>query len=213
MPKATSQTTSSNLDSDLPPGIPPPIVKAVENSLQKASAGVEKSDKASGQEQNTLLASLGDTETWMKYMTLGYGSAWGGKKHAEGAQPSPQPTAPERATSPEPLRYIEPEPDVDLVGEKLKLQVRLENEGYFLIGLKGDMDDVDADDEDDDDWNHRIPLRTVHVEVYKKDDSSSATPSGDSDEAPLYFKELSTKSSLVSGLSRLRPVVYVVCLS
>jgi hypothetical protein len=216
MPKVTSQTTSSNLDSDLPPGIPPPIVKAVEDSLQKASAGVEKSDKASdqvsSQEQNTLLASLGDTETWMKYMTLGYGSAWGGKKHAEGAQPPPQPTAPERVPSPEPLRYIEPEPDVDLVGEKLKLQVRLENDGYFLIGLKGDMDDVDVDDEDDDDWNHRIPLRTVHVEVHKKDDSSSATPSGDSDEAPLYFRELSTKSSLVSGLSRLRPVVYVVCL-
>jgi hypothetical protein len=213
MPKARSQTTSSNLDSDLPPGIPPPIVKAVENSLQKASAGVEKSDKASGQEQNTILASLGDTETWMKYMTLGYGSAWGGKKPAEEPQPTPQPTTQERPPSPEPLRYIEPEPDVDVAGEKLKLQVRLENDGYFLIGLKGDMDDVDVDDEDDDDWNVRIPLRTVHVQLLKKDDSSSATPSGDSDEAPLYFKESSTKSSLVSGLSRLRPVVYVVCLS
>jgi hypothetical protein len=111
------------------------------------------------------------------------------------------------------MRYIEPEPDVDLAEEKLKLQIRLENDGYFLIGLKGDMDDVEIDNGDDDDWNHRIPLRTVHIEVTKKDDSASATPSGDSDEAPLYSQQLSLGSSFVSGLSRLRPVVYVVCSS
>jgi hypothetical protein len=213
--KPRSQAPSSSLDSDLPVGIPPPIVKAAEKSLQKASAGVEKGNKASGQEQNTILASLGDTETWMKYMTLGYGSAWGGKKPAEDAQSQPptQPTAAEQVPEPEPMRYIEPEPDIDLVEEKLKLQIRLENDGYFLIGLKGGMDDVEIDNGDDDDWNQRIPLRTVHVEVTKKDDSASATPSGDSDEAPLYSQQLSLGSSLVSGLSRLRPVVYVVCSS
>jgi hypothetical protein len=211
IPKSKSQLAASNNDPDLPQGIPPPIVKAAEKSLQKASAGVEKGDKASGQEQKPLLASLGDTETWMKYMTLGYGSAWGGKKPAEEAQSTPEPTAPERTPSPEAMRYIEPEPDVDLVEEKLKLQIRQENDGYFLIGLKGDMDEADVNDEDDDDWNHRIPLRTVHVEVLKKDDTASLSPSGDSDDAPLYSQELSMDSRPVNKLSRLRPVVYVVC--
>jgi hypothetical protein len=213
IPKDRPQLAASNLDSDLPPGIPPPIVRAAEKSLQKASAGVEKGDKASGPDQKPLLASLGDTETWMKYMTLGYGSAWGGKKPAEEAQPTPQPTAPERTPSPEAMRYIEPEPDVDLVEEKLKLQIRQENDGYFLIGLKGDMYETEANDEDEEEWNHRIPLRTVHVEVVKKDDTASLSPSGDSDESPLYSQEMSMNSRPVNRLSRLRPVVYVVCSS
>jgi hypothetical protein len=210
-------------DDSLPPGIPPPIVKAAQNSLDKASAAVDSGHGTrDAKTSQPLLASLGDTETWMKYMTLGYGTAWGGRKAAEGAQPAPQrpteeakPTTPkpvrQRSPSPDALRYIDPAPDVDLAGEKLKQQIRQENDGYFLIGLQGDMDDADVDDENDDgNWNHRIPLRTVYVEVVKRDDSSSL--SVDSDETPTYEKELSMASkSMISGLSRLRPVVYVVC--
>ncbi|EAT87686.2 hypothetical protein SNOG_05295 [Parastagonospora nodorum SN15] len=169
-PKDRSEVAASKRESDLPPGIPPPIVKAVEQSLDKASAGVDKGEKSSGQDQKPLLASLGDTETWMKYMTLGYGTAWGGgKKTEDEVRPAAkrQPTR-ERSPSPAAMRYIEPEPDVDLAEEKLKMQIRQENDGYFLIGLKGDMYDAEVDEEDDD-WNHRIPLRTVHVELLQKE--------------------------------------------
>lgn len=215
-PAHRSQPAASNPTDDLPPGIPPPIVKAAENSLDKASANVARADGTSSQDQKPLLASLGDTETWMKYMTLGYGTAWGGRKSAEEAQTAQatQQPARERSPSPEAMRYIEPEPDVDVAEEKLRMQIGQENDGYFLVGLKGDMDDPHADDENDDDWNHRIPLRTIHVEVTQKDDSST-TGSLDSEEMtpwerPTFERKLSAASGLDNGLSRLRPVVYVV---
>jgi hypothetical protein len=213
-PKDQSNFAATNLNSDLPPGIPPPIVKAAEESLDKASAGVESGEKASPQDQKPLLASLGDTETWMKYMTLGYGTAWGGGKKTTAEAQIPPSQQPAREPSPEAMRYIEPEPDVDVAEEKLKLQIRQENDGYFLIGLKGDMDDPDVDDENDDDWNHRIPLRTVHVEVIKRDDSSTSSSVESEEmtpwERPMFERELSSGSRSDNGLSRLRPVVYVV---
>lgn len=213
---------SSHVESDLPSRIPPPIVKAVEKSLDKASAAVDNGEPPNGKSQaqlpQPLLASLGDTETWVKYMTLGYGTAWGGgKKSTDDARPPTQPPVPaptrERSPSPEAMRYVDPAPDVDHVEERLKQQIRMENDGYFLIGLKGDMGDVDVDDDSDEgNWNLRIPLRTVHVEVAQQDDGSS-TPSIDSDDTPTFEKELSMRSKpIAGGLSRLRPVVYVVSL-
>jgi hypothetical protein len=224
---------SSNPSSTLPPGIPPSIVKAAENSLDKAAAAVENHASRGASpapESKSMIASLGDTETWMKLATLGYGTAWGGKKTIGDSQstvsalvpttapvsvPAPAP-ARERSPSPEAMRYIEPAPDVDLAEEKIKLQIRTENDGYFLIGLKGDMQDLDVDDDNDEgNWNNRIPLRTIHAEVDFKGNSLT-TDDADSDvtppyERPQYEREMSLQSSTTkNGLSRLRPVVYVV---
>lgn len=211
---------TSGQGSALPLGIPPPIVKAAESSLDKAAAAVD--NKKSGNdspvpESKSMLASLGDTETWTKYMTLGYGTAWGGKKTTDKSQPTtsapePAPTpapARQRTPSPEAMRYVEPQPDVDYVEERMRLQTRLENNGYFLVGLKGDMQELYVDDDNEDaDWNNRIPLRTVHVEVSRREESS--TPDGDSDETPPYEKTMDISSTATGKLSRLRPVVYVV---
>ena len=156
-----------------------------------------------------MLASLGDTETWMKYMTLGYGTAWGGKKPdaAPAQEPSVAPAPERREQSPEAMRYIEPAPDVDLVEEKRKAQVRAENNGYFLVGLKGDMVEADMDDDNDEgNWNARIPLRTIYVEQVNKGSSIS-----ESDETPgEEGKEPSFNTATKLEKSRLRPVVYVV---
>jgi hypothetical protein len=221
---------SSNGSSTLPPGIPPPIVKAAEVSLDKAAAAVESNRSRGGSpapESKSIMASLGDTETWVKYATLGYGTAWGGKKSAEDSQstvsalvpataPIPAPIR-ERTPSPEAMRYIDPTPDVDLAEEKIKLQIRLENDGYFLIGLKSDMQDLDFDDDNNEgNWNNRIPLRTIHAEVDNKG-NSLRTNDADSDittppsERPQYERDISFQSSTTKNeLSRLRPVVYVV---
>lgn len=157
-----------------------------------------------------MLASLGGTDTWVKYMTLGYGTAWGGggKKHTEeptaapASAPAPEPVR--REQSPEAMRYIEPTPDVDLVEEKRKAQVHAENDGYFLIGLKGDMGETDLDD---DNWNVRIPLRTIYVEkVVDKDvthSESDGTPSDES-QSPNFPKGPKLAKQ------RLRPVIYIV---
>ncbi|KAG9190474.1 hypothetical protein G6011_08562 [Alternaria panax] len=214
----------SNNGSDLPPGIPPPIVKAAENSLDKAAAAVESNKSQVSPtvpEPQTMLSSLGDTETWMKYMTLGYGTAWGGggKKSAETSDSAASAPAPasvpatqparERTPSPVAMRYVDPTPDVDPAEEKIKQQIRLENDGCFLIGLKGDLQDLEVDEENGDgDWNNRIPLRTVHVEVDRRA-ASTQTGDGDSDETPQYERDMKVYSTTGSSLSRLRPVVYV----
>ncbi|KAI1594963.1 DUF1712 domain containing protein [Pyrenophora tritici-repentis] len=208
--------TASTQASMLPLGIPPPIVKAAENSLDKAAAAVENKAQADAPapESKPMLASLGDTETWMKYMTLGYGTAWGGRKTTETPEPAvPAPAlapsrARERTPSPAAMRYVEPAPDVDPTEEKLKLQIRLENDGYFLVGLKGDLREVHDGEDDEGDWNNRIPLRTIHVEINRKNSSVGSTDV-DSDDTPQYEKDMSVQSTTTGKLSRLRPVVYV----
>ncbi|KAF2794730.1 hypothetical protein K505DRAFT_303435 [Melanomma pulvis-pyrius CBS 109.77] len=200
--------TTPKLDLDLPP-IPPPIVAAAESSLDKASAAVDAADKTDTRSLPAM-ASLGDAETWMKYLTLGYGSAWGGKKALSDELTPTEGIATERGPSPEAsMRYVEPKPDVDHAEEKLKTQIQHENNGYFIIGLKGNMEDDDFDDENDEgSWNNRIPLRTVYVDL--SGDQPAETPSIEGDDIPSYEKELSPNSSLVSsGLTRLRPVIYV----
>ncbi|EMD96591.1 hypothetical protein COCHEDRAFT_1162429 [Bipolaris maydis C5] len=155
---------TSNQNSALPLGIPPPI-KPEQNSPAP--------------ESRSMLASLGDTETWTRYMTLGYGTAWGGKKTTD----SPQPATPVPEVAP--------------------------NNGYFLVGLKGDLQDLDIDDENDEgNWNNRIPLRTIHVEVDSRDVSSSS-PDVESDETPPYERIMNIPPPTTSKLSRLRPVVYI----
>lgn len=203
-------TTDSS--STLPLGIPPPIVKAVESSLDRASAAVEKSTDAP--DSKPILATLGDTDTWIKYMTLGYGTAWGGsgsKGAIEESKPTASSTVRERSPSPQAMRHIEPEPDVDVAGEKLKMQIQLENDGYFLVGLKGDLRDLDIDDDNDDgNWNNRIHLRTVHLEVDSPNSAAGATNGDDSDETPQYEREMNLRTTTESRLTRLRPVVYAV---
>lgn len=207
--------SAPSLEADPPLGIPRPIVKAAESSLSKASAAVDNA-KAKGGEvpepDSGMLASLGDGETWKKVMTLGYGTAWGGKKAPEENKSFAKEPRP-RTPSPEAMRYIEPEPDIDLTEERHKTQVKQETDGYFVVGLKGDMRDVEQDDDNDEgNWNNRIPLRTVHAEVIPRDNSLS-TASVDSDETPTYERGMSFASKVSNRLTRLRPVVYIVSLA
>ena len=213
----TPPPTTANQDQAMPPGIPPPIVRAVESSLDKASSAVESNKTPGGvppqHGSGQLLGSLGDTDTWVKYMTLGYGTAWGGKKQddtqtsasAQAVPPAAEP-ANVRVSSPPPLRHVEPEIHVDVTEEKRKLQVQYENDGCFLVGLKGDMAELTFDDDNDEgNWNARIPLRTVYVEEIGQ-------PSTGSDSTPEHEREMSLRSAQKLEKARLRPVVYVVSL-
>lgn len=211
--QAKGNTCSSNPDSRLPPNIPPPIVKAAEASLDKASSVIDESLKSGEPEPSEpFLASLGDTETWMKYLTLGYGTAWGAKRAPSSEQtPVLEPVGRQERSPEVPMRFVEPQPDIDVTAEKLKSQIQQENSGYFVVGLKGDMEEEDVDDENDEGaWNNRTLLRTVYVRLTKPVGPES--PGVDEDETPAYEKQLSFSSLPASTLplSRLRPVVYVV---
>jgi hypothetical protein len=130
----------------------------------------------------------------MKYLTLGYGTAWGGQRSQSGERnASPHTESQGEPIADAPMRYIEPEPDVDQIEEKIKRQVDLENSGYFLIGLKGMMEEgVQADAQSDVDWNNRILIRTVHAEVL--DDAPQ--PSHTEEEKAAYEKERSGDCAL-----------------
>ncbi|PSN63982.1 hypothetical protein BS50DRAFT_576615, partial [Corynespora cassiicola Philippines] len=190
-------------DAPLPPGIPPPIVKAVETSLDKASNAVDSADKnqANVPKAEPIYASLGDTDTWMKYLTLGYGTAWGGKSQQPTPEMQPQEAAAKETSQEASMRYIDPAPDVDETEEKLKTQIRAENSGYFIIGLKGDLGPEDMDDEDHE--GSRILLRNVHVELEKED--PLLTPDG----TPKMERQFSFNPLTKRRLARLRPIVYV----
>ncbi|KAF1960088.1 hypothetical protein CC80DRAFT_465676 [Byssothecium circinans] len=194
-----------------PPRIPPPVVKNIEASLNKASAAVDASRSGHADTAEPLLGPLGDTETWMKYLTLGYGTAWGGKKGDENQLVQDNGAAKE---SPEaPMRHVDPLPEIDHTAEKRKSQIQLENSGYFVIGLKGDLEENYADDENEEgDWNNRTVLRTIHVELNPQAQTLPSTP-GLYDDKPASFENNASLSSAGQQsqhkLTRLQPVVYV----
>ncbi|GME53405.1 Vacuolar fusion protein [Neofusicoccum parvum] len=137
-----------------------------------------------------------DSDTWMKYLTWGYSSAWGGKRPKPEQRSSPQSNHEHLEEDLEKSRqasmqHIDPHPDVDPVEEAVKAQIRRENAGHFLIGLEGDLEEVimsggDAAGTDEEmasggDWEYRTLLRTLHVELTGQqaqgtgEDSSEAT--------------------------------------
>ncbi|KAF2642405.1 hypothetical protein P280DRAFT_547891 [Massarina eburnea CBS 473.64] len=207
------QREESSMNGTSTPRIPPPVVKSIETSLNKASAAVDASNSDQPQPPAPS-ASLGDTDTWMKYLTLGYGTAWGGGKKADDQGSTNDSSSSVKETPAAPMRQVEPTPDIDHVAEKLKSQIHLENSGYFAIGLKGDLGGSNVDDENEDgDWNNRTVLRTVYVELTPQPEPT--TPGPYDNEADPMEKEFSLDFSFTSStasrgrLSRLRPVVYI----
>ncbi|ERF76135.1 hypothetical protein EPUS_01469 [Endocarpon pusillum Z07020] len=188
--RSTSRRGSST------PGIPPPLVKAVEQSLEKATAKASSREPSRSPTKNQRGSSspeqeppLFGTDTMMKYLSLGYGSSWtlnpkGLSKGEQrtGAQHVSQEDAPgkskeeghdpEKSKNPEPpqLQMVEPTPEVS-DNQRNHFVQRLEQSiGKFIIGLSGDLENQDLID-DDTDGAPRIVLRTVNAEMH--------TPSSD----------------------------------
>lgn len=204
-PMKSSAPTSPRAEN--PPGIPPPIISAVERSLERATSSLSVKKMPKNGKMRRPSASPDSSEGWTRYLTLGYGSKWG---PSTGTQPFKREdsltlTEGTDAESEHGLRQLEPEPDVDpeaALEERLRTQVRLEDNGHFLIGLTGELtEEGELEGEDEDEWNQRTMLRTLHVEIVKDIASD-----------PLETPE-SKRSSLspfdTPKLSRLRVVVYV----
>lgn len=195
------------------PSIPPPIVAAAEQSLDKASAAADSEAKEGSRSQSPAPG-----EKWTKYLTLGYGSAWGPGSSKDPASDqtneppgAPVPSEETRRHRESSMQYLEPEPEGRSLEDKINAQIRAENEGHFIIGLKGDLDDDLEEDPSDEESiggpesNNRTLLRTLYVEVLRP---------------PAPTRQLSSESrvsaqSLSDGkrkYTRLRIVVYVVSL-
>ncbi|KAF2759774.1 hypothetical protein EJ05DRAFT_309094 [Pseudovirgaria hyperparasitica] len=211
----------------LPRGIPRPIVRAAEKSLERASEAVEANDAKEtipdSKAESGALNSITDPEAWKYYLTLGY-SSWGSKdpqtnnvKDKEDSPDNNPPAVPQSDAADTALRNqprhpgnLIPASQIDRVEEMIKKSIEQENKGHFIIGLKGDMDEIadeDPDDSGSEGWNNRILLRTLYIELER----SLNTDSTDDDQTD-YEKMIKAESQHKKTHTRLRVVVYIVCL-
>ncbi|CAK1362725.1 unnamed protein product [Cercospora beticola] len=210
------------------PGIPPPIVSAAETSLTRATREAQTTTtEASSNDETTL----GVPDQYMKYLTFGISTL------VKSNQKRPEP--PKRTstsssktltqqrhaassmskqkenleTGDSGLTHVDPLPDGETLRTKIDIQRRLEEKGHFVIGLRGDLDDVpdegDApieDFEDEESGGLRNVLRSVHVQL-----SSKALE--DEDQTSLQRKlsdaGLSSEAEGWDDFKRHRVLVYV----
>jgi len=178
-----------------PPGIPAPLVAQVERSLDDALAKAvarspghspqqEKSESQAMSNKPSDESSAFGTENMMKYLTLGYGTAWtlnpkGFKSGRSKSQPkTPQasdgntshPHHNENSITNEGLQEVDPTPEVSEDEQPAFKQKLEQSVGEFLIGLSGDLERTELDT-DNEELNthgsrvHRLFLRTLNIEI------------------------------------------------
>ena len=225
----SSSSHEPDLD-DLPPGVPPPIVTAANRSLDKALKKAEQGEKLSADPATAKQESIAGTEALMKYMTFGlYGSGWGLPISRSESQDRKLDDG-EEIRIQKSLNKVDKEPTPN-GGESgpPSLNQRVQD-GCFLVGLKGDLDDEgETDGEGGTDsgaepeanaskaWNNRILLRTLHIErkpQLSKDDRAQQVEIGETLDARFgqAHNEASTSIAPLAPefFDRLQVVVYVV---
>jgi hypothetical protein len=224
------------------PGIPPPIVNAANAALEKATKKADQNLKQDAQaEADEPGTTWGVPDQYMKYLTFGLseigksketkrptvprrtsmsssGPAKPAKREidAKRARPATVTEADEDETPS--MTRLDPMPDDESATAKFAQQRRQENRGHFVIGLKGDLDnlpaDVEADMTDgslyDDSGGARIVLRTVQVQLAPsidvEPDSDAETPD-QALERRAEMKEPVDPST--RNTQRLRVLIYV----
>ena len=218
------------------PKIPAPLVSVVERSSADAvtNASGRSADKSAEQEgvhrdkEQPVDAqedsSLFGTDKMLKYLSLGYGSSWtlnpkGFNSTSQPAESSPAPAPQvwrddlaEQARPEEDLQQVDPTPEVSDEDEAPFVQRLEQSMGRFLIGLSGDLENMEFEENELDisepgetarpkadtspqsslasRTTHRIFLRTLTVEMsslrFSQLTASKHAPSGD---ATSNYKE------------------------
>ena len=184
------------------PGIPPPLVSAVERSLDQATVKVKSREQSTspGQESSEVDAvgdpSIFGTDNMMKYLKLGYGSSWtlspagltgslaDDSKSSSFAEHSDQAHRTKRSEDHSaaavkteralPLQEVDPTPELSDDEETPFVQRLEQSIGKFVIGLIGDLENLEFGLEEDYQDKSRSPtraetprvlLRTITVEM------------------------------------------------
>lgn len=211
------------------PGIPPPIITVTGRRSPKPLTAADSS--ASQQTDATPTQAAGaasDTDTWTKYLTLGYGSTWGkSAKRPSQREPSPDGQSKNsqgKQTQSDGLRHIDPAPVAEPPDprERIRSLKQRENAGHFIIGLTGNLESAEPENDEEEDVesgsalhsanesNRRTLVRTLHVQLqggrYDGAERMTTDPSFSSgDESAV------TSQEDLPGHRRLRVIVYVVC--
>lgn len=233
-PIAMGETRMLSVD-DARPNIPPPIVSAAENSLKKASqqSGHDKTSTVESADESGT--TLGIPDQYMKYLTFGISTLGrsGSPRHSSISQKVPE--ADQRSLRPPSnhqhsktkdqalysgdeddapmLRHLDPMPEEGNQKSRIESQKQLERKGYFLIGLRGDLDDLDEEDAilsdasaANDSGGLRIVLRTVQVQTVP----SKASKTDDEYKSPeLSTADTDAPEHPMKNFRRLRVLIYV----
>lgn len=217
--------------------VPPPMVSAVEQALNKATDQAEQDAAQEEQEaqgmagDETSATTLGIPDQYMKYLTFGLSTlakpapkkrppsarsastAAGARNSDAKAEPSTRAADPdEDDEGPSMMTHMQPMPDGEALLSKLATQKRLENDGYFVVGLEGDPSGMTSDNEADatdgsfgnDTDSSRIVLRTIQVKTMSQTDAEDAELA----RRPSLARQHSSSSAASRGFRRLRIIVY-----
>jgi hypothetical protein len=233
---ATTPQTASH------PNIPPPVVSAAEKALNKATKEAEKKSSEVRTVETEDTTTMGIPDQYMKYMTFGLSSLAKSytrktteiaKTKAEStkkAKPSEsgrkskvtkQSEAPMEGKLE--LSHAEPIPDGEELRAKIAQQIHAENNGQFIVGLKGDLTADSSHKEDDvanmtggsfgeESGGSRILLRTLHVELTPKVQNYTDKVNEDlerSDFASNMTGHLAPENPATEDFTRLRVLIYV----
>lgn len=225
------------------PDIPPPIVSAAEQALNKAT---RQADKKSSEEQPTESddgTTMGIPDQYMKYMTFGLSSLAKSynKKPSEPAKAtSESPRRPKTATTTRKskasrrneeqhdeklaLSHADPIPDGEELRAKIAQQIHDENQGHFVVGLKGNLS-LDSSAESDEDANmtegsfgeesggSRILVRTLQLELTPKQQNYTDKVNEDlergEDDSNKTAGHLAPENPVTKDFQRLRVLIYV----
>ena len=153
--KRTDHQTESHSAPDTPrrrlsPGIPPPLVVATDKQAAKDSAKLHgetsKRSTASSPLKGASDAYTLGTETFMKLLTLGYGSAWG--NNSSSLPSHPRITSLRDDSSNSPIQEVQtPRSEASSAGDRGAVFALDESPGYFILGLRDSLECVESEDE------------------------------------------------------------------
>lgn len=208
--QATSKETPASPDADLRPSIPPPIVASSEQAVRKSASDpdkdTEQQDIQGDEATDEAGTTLGIPDQYMKYLTFGLSTLGKQKRPSTPRRTSaastitpqtqskdtgsrkakPKSSIAEEEGHDQSMTHVEPIPDGEVLRSRLATQKKQENRGHFVIGLKGNLLELDELSEDDDQTDmseeddgvksdgSRIVLRTVQVEVVPRDDTAES---------------------------------------
>jgi hypothetical protein len=218
------------------PGIPPPIVSAAEQALNKATQNADKRSAEEPVDEPEDNTTMGIPDQYMKYMTFGLSSL--AKSYTKKQPETRQQSTPAKLKKTKPsdsngkprdspkddeitLSHADPIPDGEELRAKIAQQIQAENEGHFVVGLKGDLSDENSDSDGDDATmtslrsesdGSRILIRTLQVELVPKKQTYSDQVNDDlerGDEAGSFSGHLAPQNPTTKDFRRLRVLIYV----
>lgn len=161
------------------PGIPKPLVKATgrppPNTGDQSSAQISGESSPARNAQGSDWTGLG-TDTFMKLLTLGYGSSWSLPSRASSTQPSDSPLKQEDSSNNVEQNYS---PDARQTHEENSsrnhddTKSKIQPPGRFLIGLRDGLQSISEQSPEnrtsvgcsDEPQNSGILHRTVHIQL------------------------------------------------